>query len=81
MGSEVNKFIEKTLEKNQNLFNAEVITFPSEKKLRTSENLKNNVLNHWRINDRSNQDQLNAIIGVCFMIGALTLVGLFSNLI
>ena len=42
--------------------------------------LEKNVVSNWKINDKSNQDQLRAIIGICFMIGALTLMGLYSNL-
>ena len=80
MSSEVHKYIEKALEKNQNLFDAEVINFPSENKNNKSEILKKNVASNWEINDKSNQDQLRAIIGICFMIGALTLMGLYSNL-
>ena len=40
MSSEIHKHIEKSLEKNQNLFNAELINFPSDKKIQTSKNLK-----------------------------------------
>jgi hypothetical protein len=40
MSSEVHKYIEKALEKNQNLFDAEVINFPSENKNNKSEILE-----------------------------------------
>jgi hypothetical protein len=33
----------------------------------------------WKINDTSNNDQLSAVVGVCFMFGALILMGLYSN--
>ena len=47
----------------------------------TMENLKLNNLNHWSISDKSNEDQLRAIISICFMFGALIFMGLYSNLI
>ena len=79
MSSEVHKYIEKALEKNQNLFDAEVINFPSENKNNKSEILEKNVVSNWEINDKSNQDQLRAIIGICFMLTSLVIIGLFSN--
>ena len=81
MSTEVHKYIEAALEKNQNLFNAEIITFPNDKNLNSSENLEINTLNYWKISDKSNDDQLRAVIGICFMLGALTLIGLYSYLI
>ena len=37
--------------------------------------------NFWEINDDSNEDQLKAVAGICFMFGALIIMGLYSNLI
>ena len=81
MSSEVQKYINKKLEKKQKLFNAEVINFSNDKKLNKYENLKLNNLNHWSISDKSNEDQLKAIISICFMFGALIFMGLYSILI
>tara|TARA_B100001057_G_C22506575_1_gene816147 strand:+ start:473 stop:718 length:246 start_codon:yes stop_codon:yes gene_type:complete len=81
MSLKIQKYIETSLEKNQNLFNAEVINFPNEKKFNGSKDSKINNLNHWSISDKSSDDQFRAILGICFMIGALTLIGLYSNLI
>ena len=81
MSSEVHKYIEKALEKNQNLFDAEVINFPNDKKLDDLKNLTINSNNYWRINDESNDDQLKAVVGICFMFGTLILLGLYSNLV
>jgi len=78
MSSEIHKYIETSLEEKQNLFNAKVITFPNDKKL---VNLEIKKENYWMITDKSNDDQLRAVIGICFMIGALTLIGLYSNLL
>jgi len=33
----------------------------------------------WKINDTSNNDQLRAVVGICFMFGALIVMGLYSN--
>ena len=79
MSLKVQNYIKKTSEKKQNLFNAEVISFPNDKKLNVSENFKYNTLSYWKISDKSNEDQLKAITGICFMFGALILMGLYSN--
>ena len=81
MSSEIHKYIETSLEKKQNLFNASVINFPSDKKLNKTDILNINTHNFWNIGDKSNKDQLKAVTGICFMLGVLTIIGLYSNLI
>ncbi len=81
MSSELKKYNETSLEKNQNLFNVEVINFPKNKNNSEITNLKTKTQNFWKINDKSNDDQLKAVIGVCFMISVLIIMGLYSNLI
>ena len=80
MSSELQKYSKSVLEKKQNLFNAEVISFPNDNNLEKSKNLSSNAYNHWKISDKTNEDQYKAIIGICFMFGALVLTGLYSNL-
>ena len=80
MSSELQKYSKSVLEKKQNLFNAEVISFPNDNNLEKSKNLSSNAYNYWKINDETNEDQYKAIIGICFMFGALVLTGLYSNL-
>ena len=80
MSSELQKYSENVLEKKQNLLNAEVISFPKDNNLEKSKNLSSNAYNYWKINDETNEDQYKAIIGICFMFGALVLTGLYSNL-
>ena len=79
MSSEVHKHIEKRLIKNKSLFNAKVLNFPNDIKIDRSKISKTTIDNFWRISDKSNDDQLKAVIGVCFMFGALILMGLYSN--
>ena len=79
MSSEVHKYIEKALETNQNLFDADVINFPKDKKLQKIKAFKRDINSFWKISDESNDDQLKAVIGICFMFGALILMGLYSN--
>ena len=81
MSSEVHKYIEDRLEKNANLFDAEVINFPKEKNLKNIEVKKLEGQNVWKINDETNDDQLKAVTGICFMLGALIVMGLYSNLL
>ena len=80
MSSELHKHIEERLIKNKSLFNAKVLNFPKDKNLNSSTKLKIINDNFWDINDKSNEDQLRAVIGVCFMFGALILMGLYANL-
>ena len=82
MSSEVHKYIETALEKRESLFNADVINFPKEQKISKTKNLETNKNYVWKLYDKTNQnedgDQLNAVIGVCFMFTVLTLLGLYS---
>ena len=80
MSSEVHKYIEDRLEKNANLFNAEVINFPNDEKVNDIKSSEVKIDNFWTISDKSNADQLQAVIGICFMLGSLFLMGLYSNL-
>ena len=79
MSSELQRPINPTKEKELNLFNAQVINFPKEIEIKRDENLKSDVI--WKIGDKSNNDQLKAVTGICFMLGALVLMGLYSNII
>ena len=79
MSLEVHKYIEESLKKNENLFNAQVISFPNEKINDDFKDLKVKNENFWKISDKSNNDQLRAVIGICFMFGALIVMGLYSN--
>ena len=79
MTVEVHKLKETSLEREKNLFNAEVISFPSEPKTE-EEKLKLNTSGIWDINDKSNDDQLKAVTGICIMFGTLIIMGLYSNL-
>ena len=79
MTLKAHKFKEASLEREKNLFNAEVISFPSEPKTE-EEKLKLNTSGIWDINDKSNDDQLKAVTGICIMFGTLIIMGLYSNL-
>ena len=77
MSSELYKHIETSIKRNEKLLKAQVINFPKEKNI----NLNNiSDINEWKINDKSNSDQLKAVRGICFMLGVLVLAGLYSNL-
>ena len=81
MSSELHKYIETAIEKKEKLHNAEVINFPKDKKMNDYNNLRGQKFSFWSIKDKSNIDQLRAIVGVCFMIFALIIMGLYSNFI
>ena len=80
MSSELHKYIEDAVEKKASLFDAEVLEFPKDKKIKVSKNLELNRNNYWKIEDSSNDDQLKAITGICLMFGFLLMMGIFANL-
>ena len=80
MSSEIHKHIEEALDKKENLFNARVINFPNEVKTNNSDNSKSKDNKFWSISDKSNNDQLKAVIGICFMFGTLNMMALYSTL-
>ena len=80
MSSELNKYIEAAIDKKENLLNAKIINFPNDKDLNNSISLEVKNNNHWSIKDETNIDQLKAVTGICFMMGTLTILGLYSNL-
>ena len=79
MSSEIHKYIETAIDKKTNLFDAEVLDFPVNKKelVKKSESDKKN---YWKINDSSNNDQLKAVTGICFVFSFLLTMGLLANL-
>mgnify|MGYP001289760344 CR=1 FL=1 len=83
MSSELHKYIETAIDKKENLFNAEIIKFTNEKKLTNSQSLTSNDNSFWKLYDKSSAkedgDQLKAVIGICFMISTLIIMGLYSN--
>ena len=81
MSSEVHKYIEIALEKKKNLFNAEVLDFPKDKKNKVSKEFKFHDINVWKIKDKSNSDQLRAVTGICFTIISLIVIGMYSNFV
>ena len=80
MSSEIHKNIEPVSNKQNDLFEAEVINFSKEKKHNKNKFKKLDTQNFWKLNDGSNDDQLNAVIVICFMLGTLFLMGLYSYL-
>ena len=78
MSSELHKYIEIAIEKKANLFNAEVLDFPVDKKI--IKNLELDKKDYWKINEQANNDQLKAVTGICFTLSFLLVMGLFANL-
>ena len=81
MSSEVHKYIETALEKKKNLFNAEVLDFPEDKKIKVSSEFRFHDINVWKIKDKSNSDQLRAVTGICFTLVSLIVIGIYSNFV
>ena len=85
MTLEIRKYTEENLEKNKNLYNAKVIDFPKDQHIDNYKNLQTNNFRTWKLYDKSNSkedgDQLKAVLGICLMLSALTIMGIYSNLI
>ena len=80
MSSELHKYIEDAVKKKASLFEAEVLEFPKDNKIKVSKNFELNDNNYWKIEDSANDDQLKAITGICLMFGFLLVMGLLANL-
>ena len=81
MSSEVHKYIETALEKKKNLLNAEVLDFPKDNKIKVANKFQIHNINIWKINDKSNSDQLRAVTGICLMLVSLIVIGIYSNFV
>ena len=80
MSSEIHKNIKTFSDKQKVLFDAEVINFSKEKNHNKNKLKKFDNQNIWKLNDKSNDDQLKTVIVICFMLGSLSVMGLYSNL-
>ena len=81
MSSEIHKYIETAIESKKNLLNAEILDFPNDYEKNNKTNLVLNSNTFWKITDKSNNDQLKAVTGICFVLAILTIAGLYSNFI
>ena len=79
MSSEIHKYIETAIDCKKNLLNAEIIDFPNDYEKNNKRNLVLNSKRFWKITDKSNNDQLKAVTGICFVLAILTIAGLYSN--
>ena len=79
MSSEIHKYIETAIDNKKNLLNAEIIDFPNDYEKNNKRNLVLNSNTFWKITDKSNNDQLKAVTGICFVLAILTIAGLYSN--
>ena len=75
MSSEIHKYIENAIDKKSKIFKAKVLDFPISTEVKVSKNVDLDVKEHWKINDKSNIDQLRAIVGICIMFFSLILMG------
>ncbi len=81
MSSEIHKYIETAIDRKKNLLNAEIIDFPNDYKKNNKKDLVLDSDTFWKITDKSNNDQLKTVTGICFILAILTIAGLYSNLL
>tara|TARA_B100000989_G_scaffold293289_1_gene270445 strand:+ start:1564 stop:1809 length:246 start_codon:yes stop_codon:yes gene_type:complete len=80
MSLEQKKILQNYIENKKYLVSAEVISLEKNKNFNKSKDLSLNAIDHWNISHETNEDQYKAITGICFMFGALLVMGLYSNL-
>ena len=75
MSSELHKYIETSLDSKKDLFEGQVINFPSKNKI--------DISNTWqlynKLDSKEDGDQLKAVTGICFTFSILVILGLYSN--
>ena len=75
MSSEIQKYIATAIDKKKDLFEADIIDFPNNKKI--------NDLKSWQLYNKldlnEDGDQLKAVTGICFTFLILIILGLYSN--
>ena len=79
MSSEIHQYIETAIDRKKNLLNTKIIDFPIDYEKNNKTNLVLNSNTFWKITDKSNNDQLKAVTGICFILAILTIAGLYSN--
>ena len=55
--------------------------FFKDNKIKVSNKFQIHNINIWKINDKSNSDQLRAVTGICFMLVSLIVIGIYSNFV
>tara|TARA_Y100000768_G_scaffold239189_1_gene181103 strand:+ start:436 stop:681 length:246 start_codon:yes stop_codon:yes gene_type:complete len=78
MSSEIHKYIETAIDNKRNLLNADIIDFPKDFEKNNKRDIIFNSNTLWKITDKSNNDQLKAVTGICFILTILTITGLYS---
>ena len=79
MSSEIHQYIETAIDRKKNLLNTKIIDFHIDYEKNNKTNLVLNSNTFWKITDKSNNDQLKAVTGICFVLAILTIAGLYSN--
>ncbi len=74
MSSELHKYIETSIDSKKNLFERQIINFPSNNKIDTCDT--------WQLYNKldlkEDGDQLKAVTGICFTFLILVILGLYS---
>ncbi len=82
MSSEIQKYNNAEELDKKKIFNADVIDFPKDKKTNYFNNFEIESDYNWKLYDEHNgdDDQLGAVVAICFMFITLFLIGLVSSL-
>tara|TARA_Y100000591_G_C21291763_1_gene432190 strand:+ start:62 stop:313 length:252 start_codon:yes stop_codon:yes gene_type:complete len=82
MSSEIQKYNNTKELNKKNFFKADVIDFPKDKKTNYLNNFKIESDYKWKLYDENigDDDQLGAVVAICFMFITLFLIGLVSSL-
>ena len=85
MSSEVRQFIIEDASKNSEIFSAQLLKLPIEKKILKSKTTNLDKFAYWKLYDKTNihedGDQLKAVTGICLVLGVFSFIGLYSSLL
>ena len=85
MSSEVRQYIIEDASKKSEIFSAQLLKLPIEKKILKSKTTNLDKFAYWKLYDKTNihedGDQLKAVTGICLVLVVFSFIGLYSSLL
>ena len=84
MSSKARQYIIEDAYKNSEVFSAQLLKLPIQKKISKSKATNLDKCAYWKLYDKTNihedGDQLKAVTGICLVLGVFSFIGLYSSL-
>ena len=85
MSSELRQYIIEDAPKKSEIFSAQLLKLPTQKKIAKSKTTNLDKCAYWKLYDKTNihedGDQLKAVTGICLVLGVFSVIGLYSSLL